>query len=477
METHALNRRQLTLPVVFALACLVLTLITLRSFGQDLPLEPRPYTVSLPIDDATNLVSGSDVQIAGVRVGDVREVRRNATAAVVALDIDADHAPLRRGTSSVLRNKSLLGEAYLQLLPGDPGGPALAEGAALAPGRRAVPLDEFLGTFPRSTRRRVQRLFAGLARGLDGRAGDLNAALGHAPHLTAGLASMLRTVDEQRAQLQPLFANSTKVLDAIGRRDGKLRAAIVAGDQLFAATAARDRDLTDTVGELGPFLEQLRSTADTITGASGDLNRAVSSTAKVAPDVAPALAEIRKIAPEYLGLLRQLPGVLEAGNRGLPALRDILRPATPALRSMTATARELIPLMQLFGVNRRATYGVLSNVGNFTNGTYVAPGGKIVHYAGAAPSIWNESIGGWIKRLPTNRLNPYPKPDGLLDIGTDKVLKAYDCRNLKNPAYLPATGTGAPPCLLQGPWEFRGKRAYYPRLTLEPPASGTPGRP
>jgi hypothetical protein len=124
--------------------------------------------------------------------------------------------------------------------------------------------------------------------------------------------------------------------------------------------------------------------------------------------------------------------------------------------------------MQLFAQNRAAPADILANVADIGNGTFVGPGGLVVGYIPGIPSIWNETIGGWTHKLPTNRQNPYPQPGALLETGQIGVLKAYDCRNTGNPLILPPTGTGAPPCFLQGPWTFDGKTAYYPRLLLAP---------
>ncbi len=97
----------------------------------------------------------------------------------------------------------------------------------------------------------------------------------------------------------------------------------------------------------------------------------------------------------------------------------------------------------------------------------VGAGGRVIHRAGGAVTVWNESIGGWIKRLPTNRANPYLRPDGLASLGREP-LKSYDCRNTGNPLYVPPTGSGAPPCVTQGPWTYKGSTAFYPRLQRAP---------
>jgi phospholipid/cholesterol/gamma-HCH transport system substrate-binding protein len=105
----------------------------------------------------------------------------------------------------------------------------------------------------------------------------------------------------------------------------------------------------------------------------------------------------------------------------------------------------------------------LANAGQINNGELTAPGVGAIHYAAGALTVWNETVGGWVKKLPTNRSNPYPEPGSEDDIASGG-LRAFDCRNTGNPLWLLPTGTGAPHCLLQGPWKFDGVTAYYPRL-------------
>jgi hypothetical protein len=47
-------------------------------------------------------------------------------------------------------------------------------------------------------------------------------------------------------------------------------------------------------------------------------------------------------------------------------------------------------------------------------------------------------------------------------------LRAFDCRNTANPPLVPSAN-GAPPCVEQGPWTFRGARRYYPHVEREAP--------
>ena len=73
-----------------------------------------------------------------------------------------------------------------------------------------------------------------------------------------------------------------------------------------------------------------------------------------------------------------------------------------------------------------------ADVAALTNGIFVGPDGLVQHYAKGLPTVWNETIGGWKQRLPTNRLNPYVKPGGQKDIAELGYVKMFDCRNTDN---------------------------------------------
>jgi phospholipid/cholesterol/gamma-HCH transport system substrate-binding protein len=470
METRVPHWSKLVLPGAFALACVILTLVVFHVFGGALPLEAQGYRVKIPLPQAANLVPGSGVQIAGVKVGRAVGVARAGNGARVTVELQRKFAPLRSGASAIARTKTLLGEGYLELAPGSRSARPIPDGGELAAKqvRPAVQLDEFLSTFAPATRTRLRDAFGGLSTALAGREQALNDSLGNAAPFTGSLLDVLRAVDGQRTDLRGVISSSADVLQAVGERQGALRAAVTAGDDALAVTARRNRELAATVHALPGFLSQLHRTADTISAASPDLNAAVASLLPIAPLVAPALAQIRTAAPEFRALFADLPATLAAGRQGLPALTRIVRAARVGFQQFYPTARELIPFMQLFGANKRVI-DILANVASVSSGSYVGPGGTVVGYATGLPTVWNETISGWAKKLPTNRQNPYPKPpDGLLDTGKLGVLRAYDCRNTGNVLYLPPIGA-APPCILQGPWSFNGKSAFYPRLTLTPP--------
>ena len=467
METHAPARHTIVLLLAFTLVSVTLTIVAYRTIGGSVPLAPDSYRLQVPLPDAGNLVEGSEVDIAGVKIGHVQGVRRDGNRAIATLDINAGYAPIHADARAILRTKTLLGESYLELAPGAASAPPISDGGQLPSSqvRPAVTLDAFLNTFDPQTRQHTRQLFAGLATAVAGRGEALNEELGYAAPVSGNLQLVVKTMSEETGQLQQLFASSGIVLNAIGERQGALRGAVKAGDSVLSATAARDLQLSAVVHALPSFLDQLRATSDTLTEASGDFNRAIGALEPVAPLLPVTLSAIDRYAPQFQSLFEALPATVASGRTALPALTDILKNVPTAFSQLYPTSRQLIPVFQLLAAYREESLiSALVDTGSVMNGTAVGPEGKIIHRANAALFFSNETPGGWIKRLPTNRTNPYPTPTGNALLSKLGFLKSYDCRNTGNILYLPPLGTGVPPCVTQGPWDYNGVTAYYPRL-------------
>ncbi len=469
METRAHRPRTLIIPVLFAFACVAVSLITWHSFGGAVPFQAKGYEVVVPLPRATNLYAGSDVEIAGVKIGHVVGVRQTGNSSAVTVELQDPYSPLHTGATAIARTKTLLGEGYIELAPGPRSDPMIPDGGRISPSHvlPSQQLDQFLQTFSPSTRQRLREMFAGLARAVQGRATDINDDVAGAATATASLSNLTQSLDSQRAELGQLIDNSGRVLAAVGQREGDVQAAVDAGDSLFTATAQRNEALSATIRALPPFLVQLNRTSTAFSSASGDLGRAAATLEPDAPLLAPGLLAVDRAVPKFQTLFHQLPPVIAAGRRGLPALTRIVRAVGTSFPQVYPALRQFIPLLQLTAADRDQLVSFFANVAQLSNISYIGPGGKSLRGVGAIPSTWNETLSGWVKRLPSNRMNPYPKPRSALEIASGG-LRAYDCRNLGNPDYLPPTGTGAPPCLTQGPWTFNGRSAYYPRLLLAP---------
>jgi virulence factor Mce-like protein len=467
METRSVKRKKLLPAVAFILVGVILAIGLWTAFGGTVPFAPTKYEVNLALPDASNLTPGAAVTISGVTVGHVTQISWAGDSARVRIELDSEYAPLRSDARATLRTKTLLGEAYVELTPGSQAAPSVHDGGMLASGQvqAAQRLGDVLQTFAPRTRARLRGLFSGLAGALAHRAVSINDSLGHIAPVTVNLAEVAGQVADQSNSLRTLLASAGGVFGVLGHQQDALRTAVHASDDVLQATAERDHALAGTVRALPGFLNSLRRSMVQLGAASGDLGRAVTAVAPEVPLIDPVLRAIDAQAPRFQALFDRLSPVIRAGDRGLPALGRTLRSALPALAQVYPAARQLIPVLQLLGLVKQSLITTLANVAQIHGGYVVGPGNTVTNYVPGVITVWNETIGGWVKRLPSHRGNAYPSPGFLSEMGH---YDSYDCRQLHNPPVLPPLGS-APPCVLQGPWKFDGKSAYYPRLQPSPP--------
>src|SRR6266508_946599 len=152
MQKQAPSIPRILTMVLFALSCFGLLLFLWLSFGGAIPLKPQGYRFKVNVPEATQLGLEADVREAGVTVGHVvkKELAGGAGNATTAtIEVDAKYAPVRSDSRVILRQKTLLGETYLELTPGTPGARNVSDGGYLQAKQVApsVQLDEIFQAF------------------------------------------------------------------------------------------------------------------------------------------------------------------------------------------------------------------------------------------------------------------------------------------------------------------------------------------
>jgi phospholipid/cholesterol/gamma-HCH transport system substrate-binding protein len=470
METRLPSRGAIAIMVAFALSVTCFTLFVWRSFGGTSPLEPQGYRFHVSFGpDAAQLTSNAETRIAGVPVGRVVSVAARGRRIDAVIELQPRFVPLPADARAIYRVKTLLGESFIELSPGDRAGPKLPDGGSLpvAQVEAAQPLVDVLGTFDEPTRRSFRRLVRGLAAAVRGRGSDLNATLGNAGPGIDGFSRVAGILDRSRPMLRALIRDGGTALQAVGSRDRQLQRLVTSGEQVLGATAARDRSLLETVRALPPFLRELRSTLTAVQNTATDAAPVLRDLQPAARVVGPAIAEATALAPEARAFFRELGPVIDATRRGFPAATRIVDASRPLVRALHPSGRELAPVVELLAAYRREMVASIANAAASTNGSTPLPGGGRQHYVRVIPTVFSEQVFGYGKRLPTNRYNPYVAPNGQDKLAHGGLL-SWDCRHEHNSSgvLLPAQ---APPCLVQRPWTFRRATRSYPHVERDAP--------
>src|SRR3954447_16072003 len=195
MVKQAPTPARLLTMVVFALSCFGLLLFLWLSFGGSVPLKPKGYRFQVAFPEATQLGDYADVRTAGVSIGKVRGKRLDPAGnrTIVTLQLDRRFAPLRSDARAILREKTLLGETYVELTPGTPKAPLLPENGRLRNSRvvGSVQLDEIFRAFDPQTRHEFRVWQQAASQAIDGRGQDLNDSIGDLPRFAADATDVL----------------------------------------------------------------------------------------------------------------------------------------------------------------------------------------------------------------------------------------------------------------------------------------------
>ena len=464
MQKQAPTAGQLAVIVVFALSCFLILTYLWTSFGGPTPISAKGYRFQADFEEATQLADNADVRISGVTVGHVKKSEQVETSTRVEIELDDEYAPIPKDTRATLRQKTLLGETYIELTPGTEESGDLPEDALLPATqiRPTVELDEILRALDKPTRDDLQRFLKGTARAFAGRGEDVNAAARQPVAVRRGRRRpRARAGFSQHRAVRRMISDSGQVFESLGRRQGQLSGLVRSLDVLLGATARRNAELAETVRILPTTLRELRPTLAEVETVSREARPLVRDLRPAARALEPTLADALPLAPELRGLFRRrrsrdhrLRGRASRGDedgRGHASALPAARPRPPGGR-----ARRGLP--QPLREGDRGGDGGTSPPPRRASERQGA-GTEPIHYLRALVPFTYEGLVAADERFGTNRHNPYLLPGALEKLGTQ--LEAYDCRNAENSS---PPGAQAPPCVVAPNLEFQGRSTRFPQL-------------
>jgi len=396
--------------VVFALSCFGLLLFLWLAFGGPIPLKPKGYRFQASFAEATQLAQESDVRISGVPVGKVKalEPDKKTGRTIATIQMDEDYAPVRSDAKAILRQKTLLGETYVELTPGSSDAKAIPENGTLADTQisETVELDEILRAFDPKTRRAFQTWMQAQAQGIDGYGQDINDALGNLGPFAEDTATLVDILNRQEGAVGRLISNSGVVFGALTERQGQLQSLIRNSNRVFATTASRDEALKDAFVALPTFEDESRVTVRRLAEFSRDTNPLVTQLRPAARELSPTLVDLGALAPDLKRLFVELNPLIDASRQGFPAAQRVLQDLRPFLAQVDPAATQLVPILDFVGLYRPELNSFFANVTAATQARTAAG----VHYLRTTNPLNPENLAVYPRRIGTNRPNPYAQP-------------------------------------------------------------------
>jgi ABC-type transporter Mla subunit MlaD len=437
--------------VGFALSCFGLLLFLWLAFGGPVPLKSKSYRITAPFDEATQLAVESDVRISGVSVGKVKLIELNDEGLADAeLEIDAKFAPIPINTRAILRQKTLLGETYVELTPGDPDTGSLPEDGNLPAAQvsQAVQLDEIFRAFDAPTRSAFRAWMQDAAVAFRGRGADLNAALGNLTPFVDSADDLMRILDSQRLAVDRLVRDGGETFDALSERPGQLSGLITNTDRVFTTIARRDADLIAAFQALPTFLDESKLTLERLDTFARDTNALVTQLRPVARELSGTFEQTAALAPDLERFFDGLVTVNKRAKSGFSSLRTVIDDQLPPpLARVDSYLTEVIPIVETLNRYRAETTATLSNVAAATNAFNISPQSKQKKYLRTTQVFTPESLASLPERFTGNRTNAYVKAGDYNKLGNalDSFLTAQCSSGLSDITLSPGVPGDLPP--------------------------------
>jgi virulence factor Mce-like protein len=266
------------------------------------------HTYKIEMYNAFGIVEGSDVRVAGVNSGTVRDLEINENKrAVVTVELDGDLAQLGEETTCSTEPQSLIAEYFIDC---QPSGPPMPENGTVPASRvsQTVQNDLVNSTLREPFNRRLGLLINEFGTALAGNPDNLNEAIRlGAPALTQ-FRKVTKILGEQNAIIRDLNVNSDEVIGRLTERQEDVVKFVQEARDTAAASAERRDDLSRDFELLDDFLAELEPT--------------LAELENVAVEGTPLFEDLRAAAPGLTTLSKNLPPFNRASTRAIDTLGD-----------------------------------------------------------------------------------------------------------------------------------------------------------
>ncbi|CAN5574819.1 hypothetical protein BH10ACT11_BH10ACT11_03110 [soil metagenome] len=436
METRPPTVTRILIAVGFAISCFALFLFLWVAFGGPIPLKAEGYRITVPVQEATQLAVESDVRISGVSVGKVKRIdlgdRGEADATI---ELDSKYAPVPTDTRATLRQKTLLGETYIELSPGSKNGPTIPEGGRLSMAQVApsVQLDEIFRAFDPKTRNAFKAWMQSAAVATTGRGEDISNAIASLQTFADQADITLRLLDSQKKAVGQLVRDGGETFSALSERQGQLSGLIRNSNQVFQTTANRNAELEDIFRIFPTFQRESRATLARLETFSRTSDPVVRQLRPAIQELSPTLVSLGKLAPNLKRFFIGLDRVIPLSGTGFGALRDVLDDQLPPL--LTRLDPYLARFNPIFEGLRNYKHELTAFLGNITAATNGANGtvpGTTTdqHFLRTLAPLSPEALAAYGNRLTSNRPNAYVKAGGYKRLNKGlQVFENFQCTN------------------------------------------------
>ncbi|MPY78507.1 MAG: MCE family protein [Actinophytocola sp.] len=332
---------------------------------------PGAATVVARFESAAPLITGNQVKLDGVVVGEVLEMHARDGYADVLMQLDPQAQPLHRDARFTIRPVSLLGERYVDLERGSPSAPQLDPMQPIPVSQTGsnVGLDQILNVLDKPTGEGLAFLVTTLGEGLRGNGKNADAAIRALAPALRDTQRFTEVLKGQNGLLNNLVERVKPVTKAVAADDGKALDRLVgAADRLLAATSAQQRALDSTLAKLPDALRSARTTLARLAGTAEQTTPTLRAMRPVTDKLSTISGELMRFSDALDPALATAEPVLRRAEKLLDAAAPVsadLRAAGPGLKKSLSAAR---PIVERLTANRDQVFNFIRYWALATNG-------------------------------------------------------------------------------------------------------------
>jgi phospholipid/cholesterol/gamma-HCH transport system substrate-binding protein len=302
-------------------------------------VEDKPMRINVELDTAQAVTpgQGQTVQVAGVKIGDIGDVKLKDGRALVGLDIKKHYEDLiHPDATALLRPRTGLKDMYIQVFPGKEGAPVKAGFTIpIASSLTDVDLDEILSELDTRSRDYLTLLANGAGEGLRGKGEALASVLKRYGPTVRDLGRVSREVAKERVALRRLVTSLSQVNGELAKRPQDLTRLVAGASGTLRAFASEDANLRGAVGELAPTLKQATTTLSAVTPFAKELGPTTRALLPAVRELETVNAAVSPFAREATPIVRRQ--VRPFVRKAVPLVKDL----APAARGLGRTFPEL----------------------------------------------------------------------------------------------------------------------------------------
>ena len=367
-----------------------------RLTGQS---NSNAYMVRAVFDNSSFVIPGEEVKVAGVTIGTIHAVQlTQQNKAAVVLQITNKHfQPFRTDAHCEIGIASLLGEQFVQCTPtqsrpsGNQPPPALAaiksgpdQGQHVLPVQNTtapIGLDLLNDINRLPEQERLRLIISGLGAGLAGNGQELNAALKRADPALQQTDKVIAVLASQDRTLARLTDESSRVLAPLAAQRRHIAGFVQHAGTVATASAAEGQAIQQNIGDLPPFLRQLRPAAARLGNLAGQLTPALVSLRAQAPAINTAVTNLGPLAKTSIPAFKTLGDAAQRGETVFPQAHAVSEQLLSLGKPLMPLSNDLASVAQSFD-----NAGGIEDVMRF-----------IYYYTGAVNG--EDSLGHYIRAL------------------------------------------------------------------------------